>query len=146
ATFGPARGVALQICMLAKRVWRSAIGLMAVSLLWSGGCSGSASDRAAAGSPGGHIPGGGASSPGAAVEVASGNLSDYALPGDRGTEWSFAGMLSKGGIPSGSWPLCNRTPLAPAGEGGDDSTAINQLIQGCKAGSVVQLGAGTFTM
>ncbi len=55
-------------------------------------------------------------------------------------------MLSRGGIPSASWPLCNRTPLAPLGGGSDDSTAINALIQSCPAGSVAQLASGTFTI
>lgn len=70
----------------------------------------------------------------------------YALPPDRNTQWSTAGMLSKGGIPSASWPVCNATPLAPQGSGMDDSAAINRLIQKCRPGSVVQLAAGTFTM
>ena len=53
--------------------------------------------------------------------------------------------MSKGGIPSASWPVCNSTPLAPSGRG-DDSAAINKLIDSCAPGTVVQLAAGTFTM
>lgn len=53
-------------------------------------------------------------------------------------------MLTKGGVPSATWPVCNATPLKPSG--GDDTTQINAAIAGCAAGTVVQLGAGTFTM
>lgn len=74
------------------------------------------------------------------------NSSSYKLPPNRSTEWNYAGMLSRGGIPSASWPICNKTPLAPLAGGQDDSVGINKLIQACPAGSVVQLGAGTFTM
>lgn len=92
-----------------------------------------------------------------AVALASSSFSDttsatgsssppYALPADRGTEWSHAGMMSKGGITSANWPICNTAPLAPRGGGQDDSAAINQLIQKCSPGSVVQLASGTFTM
>lgn len=70
----------------------------------------------------------------------------YALPADRITRWHDAGMLSKGGIPSASWPICNSKPLAPIGGGGDDGAAINNLIQNCPVRSVVQLAAGTFTL
>jgi hypothetical protein len=69
----------------------------------------------------------------------------YALPTDRGTAWNLAGMLTKGGVPSASWPVCNATPLAPSG-GSDDSAAINALIESCAPGTVVQLAAGTFLM
>ena len=69
----------------------------------------------------------------------------YALPANRTTIWSNAGMLTKGGIPSGSWPVCNSTPLAPSGTA-DDSVQINNQINQCAAGTVVQLGAGTFVM
>ena len=69
----------------------------------------------------------------------------YALPADRVTTWNTAGMLTKGGIPSATWPVCNATPLAPSG-GSDDSAAINNLIQGCAPGTVAQLGPGTFIM
>lgn len=55
-------------------------------------------------------------------------------------------MLTKGGIASASWPICNTKPLAPLGGGKDDSAAINSLIQGCRVGSVAQLAAGTFTL
>jgi hypothetical protein len=97
--------------MLAKRLSRSALGVIAVAL-FSGASSGGY----------------------------------YALPVDRSTEWRYAGMLSKGGIPSASWPICNSVPLAPLGGGRDDSGGINKLIQSCPAGSIVQLAAGAFTM
>jgi hypothetical protein len=69
----------------------------------------------------------------------------YALPAERTTVWSNAGMLTKGGIPSASWPVCNSTPLTPSGTS-DDSAQINSKISQCAAGTVVQLGAGTFLM
>jgi len=75
-----------------------------------------------------------------------GGGNSYKLPADRSTEWTYAGMLSRGGIPSANWPICNRTPLAPLGGDTDDSAGINVLIQRCPAGSVVQLANGTFTM
>jgi hypothetical protein len=54
-------------------------------------------------------------------------------------------MLTKGGVPSANWPVCNTTPLAPGG-GSDDAAAINNLVQSCSPGTVAQLGAGTFVM
>jgi hypothetical protein len=86
----------------------------------------------------------GAATATAAVTVAADGI--YELPADRATSWNLAGMLSKGGIPSAAWPICNPTALEPRGGGQDDSGAIQALIDGCTAGSVVQLGAGTFTM
>ncbi len=68
----------------------------------------------------------------------------YSLPADRATAWGLAGMQSVGGVPSANWPICNATPLSPSG--GDDSIPINKAIQGCAAGTVVQLAAGTFLM
>ena len=68
----------------------------------------------------------------------------YALPTSRSYEWD-PGLLSKGGIPSASWPVCNSAPLMPSG-GGDDSAEINRLINSCAAGTIVQLGAGMFKM
>jgi hypothetical protein len=54
-------------------------------------------------------------------------------------------MIPQGGIPSASWPVCNSTPLTPSGTS-DDSAQINNEISQCAAGTVVQLGAGTFLM
>ena len=70
--------------------------------------------------------------------------SSYTLPVDRTTAWN-PGMMSKGGIPSAAWPVCNSTPLTPSGTS-DDSAQINAKISSCAAGTVVQLGAGTFLM
>ncbi len=69
----------------------------------------------------------------------------YALPANRTTVWSNAGLLTKGGIPSATWPVCNSTPLTPSGTS-DDSAQINSKITQCAAGTVVQLAAGTFLM
>ncbi len=68
--------------------------------------------------------------------------STYTLPADRTTAWN-PGLMSKGGIPSANWPVCNSTPLTPNGTS-DDSAQINSEIGQCAAGTVVQLGAGTF--
>jgi hypothetical protein len=54
-------------------------------------------------------------------------------------------MLTQGGVPSASWPICNATALTPSGSG-DDTNEINNAIESCAAGSVVKLGPGTFTM
>ena len=86
---------------------------------------------------GGTTDGGGG---GAAGDVGG----SYLLPPDRATAWNLAGLLSKGGIPSAGWPLCNFTPLLPSG--GDDTIPINAAIAGCAAGGVVMLGPGTFTI
>lgn len=80
----------------------------------------------------------------ATVTVATGGV--YALPADRATSWNLAGMLSKGGIPSASWPACNATPLAPRGGGQDDAAGIQALVDGCAPGTVARLAAGTFTI
>jgi len=66
----------------------------------------------------------------------------YALPASRNYAWD-PGLMSKGGIPSASWPACNSKPLAPSG-GADDSAEIDTLIKSCAAGTVVRLAAGTF--
>jgi hypothetical protein len=68
----------------------------------------------------------------------------YALPAARSYNWD-PGLMSKGGIQSARWPVCNSKPLAPSG-GGDDSAAINSQIRSCAPGTVVQLAAGTFKM
>jgi len=140
--------------MLSARLLRCAIGVTAVVLFSGSSCSGSSSSvarssgssPAASGSPGGDSSGTSPASAGPSVDSSSRSQNAYALPADRSTQWSYAGLLSKGGIPSASWSVCNHTPLAPVGGGGDDSAAINQLIQTCPSGSVVRLAAGTFTM
>jgi hypothetical protein len=90
-----------------------------------------------------------ASSPDATTSTAGGAESGsgsamYALPSERNFAWN-PGMMSKGGIPSSKSPVCNSTPLVPTGTA-DDSAQINTQISRCRAGSVVQLGAGTFLM
>lgn len=54
--------------------------------------------------------------------------------------WQIAGLQGIGGIPSRT-TVCT-TIAAPSG--GDDTTSINNAINACPAGQVVQLGAGTF--
>jgi hypothetical protein len=66
------------------------------------------------------------------------------LTSDRSTSWYLAGMRSRGGIPSANWQSCLPAPLTPSG--GDDTTQINGAIARCRAGSVVNLGPGTFLM
>ncbi len=84
-------------------------------------------------------------SPVAAAAYTINTSGTYALPASRSAVWSDAGLMTKGGIPSASWPICNSTPLTPSG-GSDDSAQINAQISACAAGTVVQLGAGTFVM
>ena len=79
-----------------------------------------------------------------ATPTASSSGNSYALPPDRITVWN-PGMMSKGGIPSANWPVCNSTPLTPSGTS-DDSAQINNKISQCAPGTVVQLGPGTFLM
>jgi hypothetical protein len=85
-----------------------------------------------------------ASSPDATPSASSVGNVKYALPGERIFAWN-PGLMSKGGIPSSKSPVCNSTPLVPTGTA-DDSTQINAQIGRCPAGSVVQLGSGTFLM
>jgi hypothetical protein len=103
-----------------------------------GGTSPGGGGGGGTGNPGG---GGGGTATGLCTTSTNGS---YALAADRGTSWNLAGMLTKGGVPSASWPVCNSTPLKPSG--GDDTTQINNAIAGCAAGTVVQLGPGTFIM
>jgi len=107
----------------------------------SGGSSSSGSGSSGSGSG---SSGSGGSGSGGSGSGGSGSSGTYALPAARSYAWD-PGLLSQGGIPSASWPVCNATPLAPSG-GSDDSAAINSLISSCAAGTVVQLAAGTFKM
>jgi len=68
------------------------------------------------------------------------------LPPDRdaSANWKMAGMLSVGGVP-------NRTTqcgviINPIGSGQDDTVNIQNAINACPAGQVVQLSAGSFTI
>jgi hypothetical protein len=63
------------------------------------------------------------------------------IPPTRGIDWTSVGI--PGGIPSASWPVY--TTINPSG-GADDSVAIQTAINNAPAGSVVLLGAGTFTL
>lgn len=63
------------------------------------------------------------------------------LPAGRTVDWTHAGI--PGGIPDATWPVCQT--LSPSG-GSDDSTAIQNAINSCPAGSVVVLNAGTYTL
>jgi hypothetical protein len=62
---------------------------------------------------------------------------------DAYANWKNAGLLTVGGIP-------NRTTICatvnPLGGGQDDFTNIQNAINACPAGEVVQLGAGAFTV
>ena len=63
------------------------------------------------------------------------------LPSGRTIDWTQVGV--PGGIPDANWPVCQT--VAPSG-GADDSTAIQNAINACPAGSVVALTAGTYTL
>jgi hypothetical protein len=68
------------------------------------------------------------------------------LPADRdaSANWRMAGLLSQGGIPNRT-AQCGST-ISPKGGGQDDTSAIQTAINGCPAGQVVKLAAGTFTI
>ena len=80
------------------------------------------------------------SSPSSGVAGASGLLTP-----DRNASanWSSAGMLSVGGIPTRTTVCATVNPL---GSAKDDTTNIQNAVAACPLGQVVQLGAGTFTI
>ena len=57
--------------------------------------------------------------------------------------WSSAGMISVGGPPTRTTVCATVNPL---GSARDDTTNIQNAINACPLGQVVQLGAGTFTI
>ncbi|MFI4880227.1 MAG: hypothetical protein ACHQD6_07145, partial [Steroidobacterales bacterium] len=59
------------------------------------------------------------------------------------TNWQKAGMQSVGGIPART-TVC--ATVNPIGGGSDDFTHIQNAINACPAGEVVQLGAGAFSV
>lgn len=63
------------------------------------------------------------------------------IPSTRSVDWTQAGI--PGGIPDANWPVCKT--ISPSG-GADDSTAIQNAINSCAAGSIVVLTAGTYTL
>ncbi len=67
------------------------------------------------------------------------------LPPDRdaSANWHLAGMLSVGGIPNRTTTCATVSPL---GGGRDDTNNIQNAIESCPLGQVVQLAAGTFTI
>ena len=62
---------------------------------------------------------------------------------DAHANWKNAGLLSVGGIPNRTTVCATVNPL---GGGRDDFTNIQNAINNCPAGGVVQLGAGAFTV
>lgn len=83
----------------------------------------------------------------AATSAPSGDPTVGLLPSDRDfyVNWSKAGLLSVGGIPS-STTQCGST-LTPSG--GDDTRAINSAIRSCPvrtcpSGKYISFGSGTF--
>ena len=62
---------------------------------------------------------------------------------DAYANWKNAGLQSVGGIPSRTTVCATVNPL---GGGQDDFTNIQNAINKCPAGQVVQLGAGAFTV
>ena len=70
----------------------------------------------------------------------SGVLPSY---NDASANWKNAGLQSVGGIPNRTTVCATVNPL---GGGQDDFTNIQNAINNCPAGEVVQLGAGAFTV
>lgn len=68
------------------------------------------------------------------------------LPTDRDfyANWKMAGLLSTGGIPSGSWTQCGSTVAATNTTA--DLANINNAIAACTANHYVLLGSGTFNL
>jgi fibronectin type 3 domain-containing protein len=62
---------------------------------------------------------------------------------DAYANWKNAGLALVGGIPDRTAPCATVNPL---GGGQDDFTNIQNAINGCPAGEVVQLGAGAFSV
>ena len=62
---------------------------------------------------------------------------------DAHVNWAMAGLQSVGGIPHRT-TVC--ATVNPTGGGADDFTNIQNAINSCPAGQVVELGAGTFTV
>src|SRR5262249_8045364 len=60
-----------------------------------------------------------------------------------GANWSAAGLLSVGGIPSRTM-VC--ATVRPRGSGQDDTTNIQSAINSCPVGQAVSLRAGSFTI
>jgi len=120
----------------------SGLTLLFVTAALSAGCGGTHNAPASKGDTTSATGGAGQ---GDTTKATTDDAGVYVLPADRATAWNLAGMLTKGGIPSSNWPICNSTPLTPSG-GSDDSAQINAKIASCAAGSVVMLGAGTFKM
>jgi hypothetical protein len=69
-----------------------------------------------------------------------GSAATYTLPADRATAWNPGVTYGGGGIPSRTQICATVSPGA-----GDSTNAIQSAIDGCPAGQVVQLAAGTFT-
>jgi hypothetical protein len=80
-----------------------------------------------------------------AEEAGLAQLSAGILPPDRNASanWRMAGMLSAGGIPERT-AVC--AIVRPLGQSKDDTTNIQNAINGCPFAQVVQLAAGTFTI
>jgi FG-GAP-like repeat len=62
---------------------------------------------------------------------------------DVSANWANAGMQSVGGIPTRT-TIC--ATVNPLGGGQDDFTNIQNAINACPAGQIVQLGAGAFSL
>ena len=108
---------------------------------WSWSCAGSnggstavCSDKLASSGGGGGGTGTSGSDP------TSGVLPSY---DDAYANWKNAGLRSVGGIPNRTTVCATVNPL---GGGQDDFTDIQNAINKCPAGEVVQLGAGAFTV
>jgi hypothetical protein len=76
------------------------------------------------------------------ITVTSGGSSLLPADRDASANWKMAGMLSVGGIPNRT-TQCGST-INPIGGGSNDTTNIQNAINACPAGQVVQLAAGTF--
>jgi hypothetical protein len=87
----------------------------------------------------------GGTSGGTSSVAPSGDPTTGVLPSynDAYANWKNAGLQSVGGIPTRTTVCATVNPL---GSGQDDFTNIQNAINNCAAGKVVQLGAGAFTV
>ena len=106
-------------------------------------CGGSSTDSDGGVDAAGDAPPADATTTDAGAEggpVTTGSLPSY---DDAHLNWANAGLLSVGGIPNRTTVCATVNPL---GAGKDDFTNIQNAIDACPVGQVVELGAGAFSV
>ena len=141
---GGANGVAASAAPTANLCTAGTASSVSGAGPWSWGCGGSNGGSAAACSAPLQSASGGSGSTGSTggsgSDPTSGVLPAY---DDAYLNWKNAGLQSVGGIPNRTTVCATVNPL---GGGKDDFANIQNAINKCPAGQVVQLGAGAFTV